>query len=41
MSWWELFTWLTVLILGLGSMAVFVLFVKDIFHILKKFQKDE
>tara|TARA_Y100000310_G_C20276479_1_gene620493 strand:+ start:100 stop:225 length:126 start_codon:yes stop_codon:yes gene_type:complete len=41
MSWWELFTWLTVLILGLGSVAVFVLFVKDISHILKKFQKDE
>ena len=37
MSNWEIFTWITVIILGFGSVAVFVLFVKDIKEILKKF----
>jgi hypothetical protein len=41
MSWWELFTWITVFILSFGSVAVFVLFVKDISQILKKFQKEK
>ena len=41
MSGWEMFTWFTVLILGLGSIAVFILFVKDIRHILKKFQREK
>ena len=36
MSYWEIFTWITVFILGFGSVAVFVLFVKDIKQILKK-----
>ena len=39
MSGWEIFTWITVLILGLGSITVFILFVKDIRQILKKFQR--
>ena len=39
MSYWEIFTWLTVIMLGIGSMVVFMCFVKDIRHILKKFKK--
>ena len=41
MSGWEVFTWITVIILGLGSIAVFILFVKDIRQILKKFQREK
>ncbi len=41
MSGWEMFTWITVLILGLGSIAVFILFVKDIRQILKKFLREK
>ncbi len=41
MSGWELFTWITVAILGVGSIIVFILFVKDISQILKKFQKEK
>jgi hypothetical protein len=41
MSGWELFTWITVAILGGGSIIVFILFVKDISQILKKFQKEK
>ena len=41
MSGWEVFTWITVIILGLGSIAVFILFVKDIRKILKKFQREK
>ena len=40
MSYWEIFTWLTVIILGLGSIMVFSLFVRDIKIILKKFRED-
>ena len=40
MSYWEIFTWITVFILGVGSVAVFVLFLKDIKEILKKFNKE-
>ena len=40
MSNWEMFTWLTVIILGIGSVLVFILFVKDIKRILEKFQKE-
>ena len=40
MSNWEMFTWLTVIILGTGSILVFILFVKDIKRILEKFQKE-
>ncbi len=29
MSGWELFTWINVVILGVGSIIVFVLFLKD------------
>ena len=41
MSGWEMFTWITVLILSLGSIVVFILFVKDIRQILKKFQREK
>ena len=41
MSGWEVFTWITVIILGLGSIVVFILFVKDIRKILKKFQREK
>ena len=41
MSGWEMFTRITVLILGLGSITVFILFVKDIRQILKKFQREK
>jgi len=40
LSGWEIFTWITVIVLGFGSVAVFVLFVKDIKEILKKFHKE-
>jgi len=40
MSYWEIFTWITAFILGFGSIAVFILFLKDIREILKKFQKE-
>ena len=40
MSNWEMFTWLTVIILGIGSILVFILFVKDIKRILEKFKKE-
>ena len=36
MNNWEIFTWITVFILGFGSVAVFIFFVKDIKEILKK-----
>ena len=39
MSYWEIFTWLTVIMLGIGSIVVFMFFVKDIRNILKKFKK--
>ena len=39
MSYWEIFTWLTVIMLGIGSIVVFMFFVKDIRHTLKKFKK--
>tara|TARA_B100000902_G_scaffold284902_1_gene270895 strand:- start:509 stop:643 length:135 start_codon:yes stop_codon:yes gene_type:complete len=39
MSYWEIFTWLTVIMLGIGSIVVFMFFVKDIRHILEKFKK--
>ena len=34
MSYWEIFTWLTVIMLGIGSLVVFMFFVKDIRSIL-------
>ena len=39
MSYWEIFTRFTVIILGIGSIVVFMFFIKDIRHILKKFKK--
>ena len=39
MSYWEIFTWLTVTMLGIGSIVVFMFFVTDIRHILKKFKE--
>jgi len=41
LSYWELFTWITVYVLGIGSILVFSLFVKDIKNIFGKFQKEE
>ena len=41
MRYWEIFTWLTVIMLGIGSIVVFMFFAKDIRHILKKFKKGE
>ena len=41
MSYWEIFTWLTVIMLGIGSIVVFMFFVKDIRSILEKFKKGE
>ena len=41
MSYWEMFTWLTVIVLGIGSLLVFLLFVKDIKVILEKFRGDK
>tara|TARA_Y100001978_G_C23687211_1_gene432623 strand:+ start:161 stop:286 length:126 start_codon:yes stop_codon:yes gene_type:complete len=41
MSYWEIFTWMTVFILGIGSIIVFLLFLKDIKDILSKFLKEE
>jgi uncharacterized protein (DUF983 family) len=41
MSYWEMFTWLTVIVLGIGSILVFLLFVKDIKGILEKFRGDK
>ena len=39
MSYWEIFTWLTVIMLGIGSIVVFMFFVKDIRYILEKFKE--
>lgn len=39
MSYWEIFTWATVFVLSIGSIAVFIFFVKDIKTILGKFLK--
>jgi len=39
MSYWEIFTWLTVITLGIGSIVVFMFFINDIKYILEKFQK--
>ena len=30
MSYWEIFSWITVVFLGIGSITVFLLFIKDI-----------
>lgn len=40
MSSWEIFTWITAMILGVGSIIVFILFLRDIKQILKKFEKE-
>ena len=39
MSYWEMFTWITVFVLSIGSITVFLFFVKDIKIILEKFLK--
>tara|TARA_B100001996_G_C18593645_1_gene567030 strand:+ start:152 stop:286 length:135 start_codon:yes stop_codon:yes gene_type:complete len=41
MSNWELFTWISVFILGIGSIIIFFLFLKDIRGILSKFIKEK
>ncbi|HJL78312.1 MAG TPA: hypothetical protein QF355_03335 [Candidatus Marinimicrobia bacterium] len=40
MSGWEIFTWISVIILGLGSIIVFILFLKDVPELLKKSEKE-
>ncbi len=39
MSGWEIFTWISVIILGFGSIIVFILFLKDVPELLKKSEK--
>ena len=41
LSYWEIFSWITVVFLGIGSITVFLLFIKDIRHILKKFKREQ
>ncbi len=41
MSYWEIFSWVTMVILGIGSITVFILFLKDMGQILKKFQEEQ
>ncbi len=40
MSAWELFTWANVAVLGLGSVVVFILFLKDVPALLPGRKKD-
>ncbi len=40
MSGWEIFTWISVIILGFGSIIVFILFLKDVPELLKKSEKE-
>jgi hypothetical protein len=40
MSGWEIFTWITVGILGIGSIIVFILFLKDVPELLNKSEKE-
>ncbi len=40
MSGWEIFTWLCAIILGLGSIIVFILFLIDLPALLNNKQKD-
>ena len=40
MSGWEIFTWLCTIILGLGSIIVFILFLIDLPDLLNNKQKD-
>ena len=39
MSGWEIFTWISVGILGIGSIIVFILFLRDLPELLKKSEK--
>ena len=40
MSGWEIFTWLCTIILGLGPIIVFILFLIDLPALLNNKQKD-
>jgi hypothetical protein len=40
MSGWEIFTWISVGILGIGSIIVFILFLRDLPELLKKSEKE-
>ena len=40
MSKWELFTWISVIILGPGSILVFILFLRDLPALLRKTNKE-
>ena len=39
MSNWELFTWISVIILGPGAIFVFILFLRDLPELLRKTDK--
>lgn len=41
MSGWEIFTWANVVILGVGSVLVFIAFIRDLPELLKKNDKDK
>lgn len=41
MSGWEIFTWINVVILGLGSVAVFVAFLRGLPELLARQQRPE
>jgi|TARA_B100000749_G_C18422843_1_gene464264 hypothetical protein len=40
MSNWELFTWISVIILGPGAIIVFILFLRDLPELLRKTDKN-
>ncbi len=41
MSAWELFTWANVVVLGVGSIVVFILFLKDVPGLLPRRKRDQ
>lgn len=41
MSGWRVWTWLAVLILGPGALAVFVFFLRDIAKLLREIKREK
>jgi len=41
MSHWEVWTWLSVLALGPGSLAVFIFFLRDVKRVLREAADEE
>ena len=41
MNKWEIFSWINVIILSIGSLIVFIFFLKDIKKLLKLAEKDK